>query len=66
MQGIQIGAAYSFIPTAFIGEKAGTLPGKKEIPRRVTGRIVYINAPHRFFTVAYEVNGYTLRESIKF
>ena len=66
MPDIRIGAAYSFIPKAFIGEKAETLMGKKEIPAKVTGRIVYINESHRFFTVAYDVNGYTLRESIKF
>lgn len=66
MQGIQIGGAYSFIPEAFIGERTGTLPGRKELPRRVTGRIIYINEMHRYFTVSYEVNGYRLCESIKF
>lgn len=42
------------------------LPGKKELPRSVTGRICYINRAHRFFQVAYEINGYHLTESFKF
>lgn len=66
MPDIRIGAAYSFTPAAFVGEHTGTLPGKKKLPREVTGRIIYINEAHRYFTVAYEVNGYRLHESIKF
>ena len=46
---IQLGASYRFVPSAFVGEKSGTLPGKKELPRSVTGRICYINQAHRFF-----------------
>lgn len=66
MDGIQIGAPYRFVPSAFVGEKSGVLPGKKELPRSVTGRICYINRAHRFFQVAYEVNGYHLTECFKF
>lgn len=66
MQELQIGARYRFTPSAFVGESAGHIPGKPDIPRAVNGRIVYINRTHRFFDVAFEVNGVKLRESIKF
>ena len=35
------------------------------LPRVVTGRVVYINAEHRYYVAEYEVNGYRLRESFK-
>ena len=66
MQNIKLGAVIHFVPAAFMGEKSGVLPGKMEIPRRVIGRIVYINEAHSFFTVEYELHGNKLRESIKF
>lgn len=66
MQNIELGATIHFVPAAFVTEKKGTLPGKLEIPRRVTGRIVYINEAHSYFTVEYELHGNKLRESIKF
>lgn len=67
MQEPHLGDAYRFVPSAFTEETAGRDPGgKKDIPRAVTGRIVYINWPHRFFTVAFTVNGVELKESIKF
>ena len=66
MAGIQLGAAFSFVPSAFIGEGSGMLPGQKEIPRKVTGRVTYINRVHRHFTVTAKVNGCTLNESFKF
>ncbi len=62
-----LGDAYRFVPSAFVGETSGQEPGGRvDIPRAVTGRIVYINWPHRFFTVAFTVNGAELKESIKF
>lgn len=66
MADIQLGAPYSFVPSAFIGERSGSLLGQKEAPRKVSGRITYINWAHRFFTVTAEVNGCTLHESFKF
>lgn len=42
------------------------LPGQKPVPREVTGTIIHINQAHRYFTVEYEVNGYKLRQGIKF
>ena len=71
MADIQLGAAYTFVPTAFIDAAPGQLaPGRsskqKDTPRRVTGRITYINLAHRFFVATFEVNGCTLNESFKF
>lgn len=66
MDEIKLGAAYSFMPEAFINYQDGPLPGGQAVPRRVTGRITYINHAHRYFRVTYEVNGVTLSESFKF
>jgi len=66
VQRVYIGAPIRFVPAGFTGESAGALPGHKPIPREVTGRVIYINREHRTFTVAYEVNGYRLRETMKF
>ena len=33
---------------------------------RVTGKVIYIHATHRFFTVEYELYGQRLRENFKF
>lgn len=66
MAGIQLGAPYTFVPSAFIGERSGSLLGQKEAPRKLSGRITYINWAHRYFTVTAEVNDCTLRESFKF
>lgn len=62
-----IGDPYRFVPSAFESESARTGPEwKKAMPRAVTGRIVYINNPHHFFTVAFTVNGVDMKESFKF
>ena len=67
MAEIQLGAAYSFAPTAFIDNHASGRPSKQiETPQRVTGRITYINRAHRFFVATFEVNGCTMNESFKF
>lgn len=66
MNNIRIGAPYHFVPAAFVAEKSGALPGKKELPRSVTGHICYINRAHRYFRVDYYVNGYHLSECFKF
>ena len=66
MADIQLGATHSFIPTAFIDGALGQPSKQKETPRRVTGRVTYINWAHRFFVATYEVNGCTLNESFKF
>ncbi len=59
MQELRIGDAYRLVPSAFTEERHHT-------GQAYTGRIVYINRRHRFFTVAFTVNGVELKESIKF
>ena len=67
MANIQLGAACSFTPTAFIDIHTPGRPSKQtETPRRVTGRVTYINWAHRFFVATFKVNGCTLNESFKF
>lgn len=63
----ELGDKIRFRPAAFVGE--GDDPkamGWMMIPRVVTGTIVYINRPHRFYDVAYEIHGVKLREAFKF
>ena len=66
MADIQLGATYTFVPSAFISESSGGLLGQKALPREVSGVISFINWTHRFFTVT--ADGYCghLRESFKF
>lgn len=64
---MQIGDQFSFVPEGFCGEETKSPhPGRKEAPRKVTGTVIYINRPHRYFTVEAIVNGVTFRESFKF
>lgn len=50
---------------ADIGAFAG--PGKRELPRLIPGRIVYINRAHRWFLVEADLgDGVTVREGFKF
>lgn len=56
-----------------IGERAvipaqatGTLPDGRELPRVHTGRVVYVNEPHRWFLVTADVGGTVIREGFKF
>lgn len=63
----ELGDKIRFRPAAFVGE--GDDPkamGWMMIPRVVTGTIVYINRPHRFYDVEYEIHGVKLREAFKF
>ena len=69
---VQLGEAFTFVPHAFTGEQAprpdrdAKADRGQIMPRRVTGRIAYINRAHRFFMVTVEVCGHTLRECFKF
>lgn len=63
---MQIGDKYRFTPEAFGAERSGTLPGKRPLPREVTGTVVYIHPQRRFFTVAVEIHGHIIRESFTF
>lgn len=61
----EIGMPYRFEPTADAAVyKLDCRDEKRRL--QVTGRIVYINRAHRFFTAEYELNGYRLKESFKF
>ena len=67
MADIQLGTAYSFVPTAFIDiHTPGRQSKQKEISWKVMGRVIYVNRTHGFFMVAFEVNGCALNESFKF
>lgn len=63
---MKIGEKYRFTPHAFTGEVGKTKGPMPCIPRTVTGRIVYINEAHRYFTVEASVDWATIRESFKF
>lgn len=63
----EIGDKIQFKPEAFMGEERDheTLRWI-QLPRVVTGTIVYINRPHRFYDAEYEIHGVKLREAFKF
>lgn len=69
---MRIGDKYTFVPHAFGAEVNGKAQGDNKpcAPRRVTGRICYINWDHQYFTVLAEPkagrNKVRVRESFKF
>ena len=60
---VALGDSYRFRPSAFTGESPG---GGHTMVVRVKGKVIYIHATHRFFTVEYELYGQRLRENFKF
>ena len=67
MTEIKLGARYTFVPSAFIGESGHPIgPAGMRAPTSVTGRITYIHPTHRWFQVTFEVNGTVMKEAIKF
>lgn len=67
MSGIpSIGSKVTFIPTAFTAGTGAKGLGGSEVPRKITGTVTYINRRHRFYTVEYKIDGYTMRECFKF
>lgn len=60
---MNIGDTYSWTPAAFEG--ASGICNIKRLAR-VSGRVVYINEAHRYFTAEAEINGNKLRERFKF
>ena len=56
---IEIGTPYSFRPAAFMASRES---GMWQTPE-VSGRIIYINREHGYFTAEAMVNGRALRES---
>lgn len=63
---MEIGDKLTFIPAAFAGERNGMLPGGRKKPLAIVGRVCYIHPKRRFFTVEYNLNGVTMRESFSF
>lgn len=60
---MNIGDTYTWTPSAFEG--ASGICSIKKLAR-VSGRVVYINEAHRYFTAEADINGKKLRESFKF
>lgn len=58
-----IGKPFSWTPAAFEG--ASGICNIKRLAR-VSGRVVYINEAHRYFTAEADINGKKLKESFKF
>lgn len=63
---MKMGAKITFVPAVVVGEQDVITPDGKRVRRTVTGRIVYINRPHLWFTVEYPAGRGVLRESMKF
>lgn len=61
----ELGAPYCWTPFAFTEHNSG-VAGMLGAAVRVSGRIVYINAEHRFFRVEGRCEGGTIRECFKF
>ena len=60
---VSVGDAVSFVPSAF------TDFAPRETLRAaytLNGRVIYVNAPHRYYVAEAELYGYTLREAYKF
>lgn len=55
-----VGEAVVWILSAFIHFER--IPA----PLRLSGRVVYVNAAHRYYTVEAPCNGYVIRESFIF
>ena len=62
---VRLGLEVTFCPVEHLpqGARPDDMP---DGPVRVTGRIIYINAPHRFYTVEGRGRRGTFRESFKF
>lgn len=61
---MQIGEAYSWVPTSWEGANGiVSALGKKG---GVHGKTVYINENHRYFTAEANVGGVVVRKSFKF
>ncbi len=63
---VRLGQRVRFTPTAFCHELSSTPKRGKPVYRSVEGTICYINRPHRYFTVSYEMQELLFLESFKF
>lgn len=55
-----VGDVVSFIPAAFVNYLDA------ETALRLSGRVIYVNEAHRYFTVEAPCHGYKIRESFIF
>ena len=67
MSGIpRIGSKVTFIPAAFTAGTGSKGLGGVEVPRKVTGKVTFVNRPHRFYVVEYKIDEGIMRECFKF
>ena len=59
---VKLGGSILFTPAQpnYENDKVG-----RPRPRKEWGTVIYINGPHRYFTVEREVHGHRIRESKK-
>lgn len=66
---VSVGDAVAFVPSAFTDfapTTAREVLAKLEAAYTLNGRVIYVNAPHRFYRVEADCFGYAIRESFKF
>lgn len=62
---LHIGAKVIFVP--FIEDtRSRTINEIKDARRKASGTVIYINTPHKYFTVEFVWCGQKMRESFKF
>ena len=59
---MQAGDSYTWTPMAFEGEASGERDKRLRRARSVTGRIVYIHPPRRYFLAEAQVGNAVIRE----
>lgn len=64
-QKLAVGLKVKFVP--FVEEvRNKTVEERKAARKTATGTVIYINAPHKYFTIEYDWYGNKMRESFKF
>ena len=58
---IRVGDSISVKPSLYISKD-----GQSFIDKHISGKVVYVNKRHRYFTVEYQLAGGKIRESFKF
>ena len=60
---VKPGQAYAWMPSMFVDFEG---PVRRDVAMTLSGRVIYVNEEHRYYTVEAPCNGHTLRESFKF
>lgn len=64
-QKLAVGLKVKFVP--FVEEvRNKTVEERKAARKTASGTVVYINTPHKYFTIEYDWYGNRMRESFKF